>query len=179
MKKSVLILSTGLRQGGNSDCLAQAFAKGAEDAGHEAILIRLANKRLEGCRGCLACQKSGKCVLQDDVKDILPIMKNADAVAFATPIYFYGMCGSMKSLLDRTFPLYGSDVRFKNVYLLSTAGELLESTVQGAANGLLGWTRCFKGVQLAQVVFAGGVLERGAVQGHQALAQAYEVGKRV
>ena len=56
MSKRVLIISTSLRQNANSHLLAQQFAEGARQAGHEVELISLAEKDIRFCKGCLACQ---------------------------------------------------------------------------------------------------------------------------
>lgn len=66
MGKKVLIISTSLRKNGNSDILAQSFAKGAKEAGNEVELVSLADKQISFCRGCFACQQTGKCVIADD-----------------------------------------------------------------------------------------------------------------
>ncbi len=179
MNKKVLVLSTGFRKGGNSDRIAQEFAKGAADAGHEVEHINLSGRKLECCRGCFACQKTMKCVIQDVVTDILQKMKDVDVVAFATPVYFYGMCGTMKIFLDRTYPLFPGEYRFRDIYLLASAGEDLETTVQGTVEGLNGWIRCFDKTKLAGVIFAGGIMEKGEIEGHPALARAYQAGKMV
>ena len=179
MKKAVLVVSTGFRKNGNSDRLAQEFARGAADAGHKVEHIRLSGKNMECCRGCFTCQKTMKCVIQDDVSDILQRMKSADVVVFATPIYFYGMCGTMKTFLDRTYPLFPGEYRFRDIYLLTAAGENLETTVQGTVEGLNGWIRCFDKTRLADVIFAGGIMEKGEIEGHPALARAYQTGKMV
>ena len=66
MSKKVLIISTSPRKGGNSDTLAEEFARGAREAGHEVEKIGLWDKTIGFCRGCLACQKTGRCVIHDD-----------------------------------------------------------------------------------------------------------------
>ena len=68
MNKKVLVISTSMRQKGNSDQLADEFIKGAEDAGHTVGKITLYDKAIHFCKGCLACQNStqGHCVFQDD-----------------------------------------------------------------------------------------------------------------
>ncbi len=63
MSKKVLIISTSLRKGGNSDTLTEKFAKGAQEVGHEVEKIGLWDKTISFCRGCLACQKTGRCVI--------------------------------------------------------------------------------------------------------------------
>ncbi len=179
MRKQVIVLSTGFRKNGNSDRMAQEFVKGAKEAGHEVEQICLSGQRLECCRGCFACQKTMKCVIQDDVAGILQKLKSADVVAFATPVYFYGMCGTMKIFLDRTYPLFSGEYRFRDIYLLASAGEDLETTVQGTVEGLNGWIRCFEKTRLANVIFAGGIMEKGEIEGHPALVRAYQAGKMV
>lgn len=106
-------------------------------------------------------------------------MLAADVIAFATPIYYYEMCGQMKTMLDRTNPLYPSDYTFRDIYLLATAADEDVHAVDGASNGLSGWISCFEKARLSGTVFAGGVDAAGEIQGHPALKQAYEMGKEI
>mgnify|MGYP004660941319 FL=1 len=98
MAKKVLIISTSLRRGSNSDMLANECAKGAKEAGHDVEYISLKGKEIKYCIGCLSCQKTGVCVLKDDVADIMVKVKEAEVIVYATPIYYYEMCGQMKTL---------------------------------------------------------------------------------
>ena len=66
VSKKVLIISSSLRKGGNSEMLAASFAKGAEEAGHRVETVYLREKKFGFCRGCLACLKTGHCVIGDD-----------------------------------------------------------------------------------------------------------------
>ena len=66
MAKNILILSASLRAGSNSEALANAFADGARAAGHTVELVSLRGKNIAFCRGCLACQTLGRCVIDDD-----------------------------------------------------------------------------------------------------------------
>lgn len=70
MSKKVLIIGTSLRKNSNSDALANAFLQGAEDGGNIVEMIRLADKTIGFCKGCLACQKTQKCVIGDDANAI-------------------------------------------------------------------------------------------------------------
>ncbi|MBQ4231419.1 MAG: flavodoxin family protein [Salinivirgaceae bacterium] len=176
---NVLVISTSLRPTSNSDALAREFARGAAVAGHSVEVVSLRGKKIEFCRGCFACQKTQKCVIKDDAPDIVAKMHNADVIAFATPIYYYEMCGQMKTLLDRANPLYPSDYKFRNIYLLTTAAEDEPQVPQRAVSGLTGWIDCFERAQLAGTVFAGGVNDMGEIEGHKALSEAYELGKTV
>ena len=60
MAKKVLITSTSLRGGSNSDILANECAKGAKEAGHDVELLSLKGKEINYCIGCLPCQKTEK-----------------------------------------------------------------------------------------------------------------------
>ena len=179
MSKTVLVLSTSPRKGGNSDALAGAFVRGAQEAGNQVEKITLYDKTIGFCKGCLSCQNTQRCIIRDDADAITQKMLTADVIAFATPIYYYGMCGQMKTLLDRANPLFPADYQFRDIYLLAAAAEADEHTVDGAVTGLQGWIDCFEKSRLAGTVFAGGVTAVGEIQGHPALQQAFDLGKTV
>ena len=86
MGKKVVVISTSLRASSNSAALADEFAKGAKEAGNEVELISLKDKKIDFCVGCLACQKTGCCVIKDDAIEIEGKVLHADVVAFASPI---------------------------------------------------------------------------------------------
>ncbi|HIT33515.1 MAG TPA: flavodoxin family protein [Candidatus Faecousia intestinigallinarum] len=179
MSKHILIIATSLRPRSNSDALADAFLAGAESAGHAVEKVSLKGKSLAFCRGCMACQQTGACPIPDDVPEVLEKMRRADVIVFATPIYYYEMCGQMKTLLDRANPLYGSNYSFRDIYFLATAAEDLPEVPHRAISGLQGWIDCFEKAALAGSVFAGGVNEQGEITGHPALQTAYTMGASV
>lgn len=177
--KNVLIITSSLRKGSNSEALADEFARGAADAGNKVETISLRDKDIRFCRGCLACQKLGKCVIADDTQAIVARMHDADVIAFASPIYYYEMSGQLKTLLDRANPLYPSDYRFRDIYMLTSAAEDEPDTPRRAVAGLTGWIDCFEKARLAGSVFAGGVNGPDETEGHPALAEAYAAGRNI
>lgn len=179
MKKQILIISTSPRRGGNSDRLADEFARGAGEAGHRVEKINLADRRIAFCRGCLACQQTGQCVIHDDAVEITRLMGQADVIVWATPVYYYSISGQMKTMIDRANSLFASDYRFRDVYLLASAAETGHAVVEGAETAVRGWVACFEQARLAGVILADGVTERGEVEGHAVLAEAYRMGKNV
>lgn len=179
MPKHILIITTSLRPHSNSDALAEAFASGAQEAGHSVETISLKGKRIAFCQGCLACQRTQKCVIADDAVPLAQKVKEADVLVFATPVYYYGLSGQLKTLLDRCNPLFTTEYRFRDVYLLATAAEDEKTTVEGSVQGLRGWVDCFEKASLTATIFAGGVTNAGEIQGHEALARAYEAGKTI
>lgn len=180
MSKRILVLSTSPRIGGNSETLADVFIKGAEEAGHETKKICLYDKKIEFCKGCLSCQTTGKCILRDDAERIIAQMKAMDVLVFATPIYFYEMSGQMKTLLDRTNPLFPAEYEFRDIYLLATSADEEESSMEAAVKGLEGWISCFEKSRLAGVVRGTGADKKGAIEEcGEALSAAYEMGRNV
>lgn len=179
MSKNILVISTSPRKGGNSETLADAFIRGANEAGHKTEKICLYDKSIGFCKGCLACLQSHRCVIHDDADVIAQKMRKADVLVFATPIYYYEMCGQMKTMLDRANPLYDSDYQFRDIYLLASAAETEESAMDGAIKGISGWIDCFPNSRLGGTVFGGGADAIGTIQGNPALKKAYEMGKTV
>ena len=177
--KKVLIVSTSPRINSNSEALAKAFAKGVQEAGHEAELISLRGKTVNFCRGCFVCQEKQRCVIRDDADEICQKALHADVLVFATPIYYYEMSGQLKTMLDRLNPLFPSDYAFRDVYFLSAAAEDEDHVLQRAVSGLEGWIECFSRARLAGTVFMGGVTAAGENPAHPALEQAYQMGKKV
>ena len=121
--KKIIVISTSLRHGSNSNMLAEKFIEGAKAAGNEVEKISLVGQNIQFCKGCMACQKQGRCVIKDDVNDIMAKVLKADVICWATPIYYYEMSGQMKTLIDRMNAMYEQDYQFRDVYLLTTAAE--------------------------------------------------------
>lgn len=163
--KKVLIITTSLRPGSNSELLAQEFARGAESAGHQVELLSLVGKQIAFCRGCLACQKLGRCVMTDDAQTIADKVKEAEVVVFATPVYYYGMSGQMKTLLDRMNCLYPADYAFRDIYLIGSAADDADTALDRTVCGLEGWIECFEKCRLAGVVKGAGNESAGDVRG--------------
>lgn len=178
--KNVLIITTSFRGGSNSDILAGECMKGARDAGHHTELISLRKKNIKYCIGCLMCHKIGKCVLKDDVEPMMKKVREAQVLVFATPIYYYEMCGQMKTFLDRMNPLYESDYNFRQVYMIATAAEEGQSVFEKAYQGLQGWVDCFPKAKLCGLVAGGGIPGPEQAQDHKAvMEEAYMLGRNL
>ncbi|MBQ3845590.1 MAG: flavodoxin family protein [Bacteroidales bacterium] len=177
--KKVIVISTSLRSGSNSHAMAEQFAKGAEAVGHQVEFVSLRGKEIKFCVGCLSCQKTGVCVIKDDVPAIMESVLNADVVCWATPIYYYEMSGQMKTLIDRMNAMYPKDYKFRDVYLLTTAAENEEFVPKRAESGLTGWIDCYGKSSLKGHIFCGGVGGPKEIAGNAKLQEAYELGKQV
>lgn len=176
----VLVITTSLRARSNSDILADRMVEGIKESEHDVEVISLKGKQIRFCIGCLSCQKTQKCVLNDDAVCIAEKVKAADTLVFVTPIYYYEMSGQMKTLLDRLNPLYPSDYSFRRVYMLTTAAEDEQTTAEKAIAGLQGWVDCFEKAELTGTLFCGGISDPDEAAGkRQELEEAYEFGKTI
>ena len=177
--KKVIVISTSLRRGSNSDMLADQFIEGAKAVGNDVEKISLVGKTIQFCKGCFGCQKLGRCVINDDVNDIMEKVLKADVICWATPIYYYEMSGQMKTLIDRLNGMYEQDYQFRDVYLLTTAAENEAETPKRAEAGLTGWLDCYPKSRQAGTLFCGGVNGAREIEGNPKLHVAYELGKRL
>lgn len=179
MNKNVLILATSPRKNANSSRLAEAFCKGVKDAGNSAEIVYLYNKQVGFCCGCLSCQRTRKCIIKDDVNYIVDKMSEADVIVWASPIYYYDVCAQMKTLIDRSNPLFGTNYKFRDVYFLAASADQSQDAMDGAIVSLQGWLSCYGKAELKGVVKALGVEQIGDIDGLPALDEAYLMGKAV
>ena len=103
MSRRILIVLCSGRRRGNTARLAEAFAAGAREAGHEVRTISLADKRVDGCLGCNACRYGKPCVQKDDFNSLRPDIEWADALVFASPLYFWTVSARMKAFVERFY----------------------------------------------------------------------------
>jgi len=104
--KIVAINGSHRGEKGYTQFLINKLFGGACKAGAHCETIILAEKRINLCLGCRIChtQKSYlKCVYDqtDDVSSLFDIMRTADMLIWATPIYIFNMSGLLKTFLDR------------------------------------------------------------------------------
>ncbi len=178
MPKKVLIISSSLRGGSNSEILAGEVAKGALAAGHEVEIASLKGKEIKFCIGCLSCQKTLKCVHRDDANAIVAKIRDADAVVFANPLYYYELSGALKTLLDRCNPLYPAPYLFREIYYLGTSADDAEDAHDRAVEGLKGWIECFPEAKFGGALICGGLEgPKEAAASEERLQKAFEFGK--
>ncbi|MFA6448476.1 MAG: flavodoxin family protein [bacterium] len=91
---------------GNTQAVADAFAKGAREAGAEVETVFIARRNIKPCIACMACwiKTPGVCAIKDDMHELLEKMRGSDIAVFATPVYLDNVSGVMKNFLDRLTP---------------------------------------------------------------------------
>ena len=87
--------------------ITRAFLDGMQDAAPQDVrLIHVNERHIDYCTGCFVCKKNGgTCVLDDDMREILDAILDADLLIFSFPLYSYGMPGALKNVIDRMMPL--------------------------------------------------------------------------
>jgi arsenate reductase len=103
----VLGLMGSPRKKGNTDLLLDAFLEGAQTQGAEILKVDVPSKHIEPCQGCRFCEKEGYCIQQkDNMGEMNYLLRRADIVVLATPIFFYGPSSQIKALIDRSQALW-------------------------------------------------------------------------
>lgn len=179
MSKKVLILSSSPRRGGNSDLLCDQFMTGAQQTGNQVEKIFLKDKKINYCTGCGICFSKGKsCPQKDDMTELLEKMIDADVIAMATPVYFYTMCGQMKTMIDRTCARY-TEIKNKEFYFIVTAAVNSKPAMERTIEGFRGFTSCLSRPKEKGIIYGTGAWEKGEIIGKPAMKLAFETGKNV
>lgn len=107
--KNILIIQGGGRPKGNTAQLVMGFVKGAEEAGHHVEVVSLLKNEVKGCLGCNACRYGKPCVQKDSFNDLIPKIKEADLIVFATPLYFWTISSRIKAFIERFYCIAEED----------------------------------------------------------------------
>jgi len=168
------------RKNGNTARLLKEFLKGVSEKKRVTInQVYLQENKILGCTGCGYCETSTRCKLEDDMQNIYPILKAADVLVFATPVYWWSMPSQLKALIDRFQALKISEIKRKKIYLLITYGgslpnsgpELVERTFRDIFENVE-W-------ELAKVYSACTDEYMPVEQNVEALKQVYEIGRSI
>lgn len=179
MSKKVMIISSSPRKGGNSDILSDEFAKGAKEAGHEVEKIYVKDMNLHYCTGCGYCVgNKGKCSQKDDMDQAKEKLLAADTIVFATPVYFYTMCGQLKTFIDRICYFY-TDLKNKDFYYIMTAADGKKSAMERLVAEFDGFLSCLEHPIVKGSIYGTGVWEKGSVKDKKSMQEAYHMGTSV
>ena len=178
MSKKVLIISGSPRKGGNSDKLCDRFADGARDAGNDVTKLSLADRRVGFCTGCNCCGQTHRCIIDDDVPEIIGRMMTSDVIVMASPVYFYSVDAQIKALIDRSVSVW-TVMKDKVFYFIMTSAEDSETVMDCTLECFRGFISCITGSTEGGVIFAKGVHSRGEIDGTDYMQQAYDMGRSV
>ena len=125
MKKRIVMLTGSPHVKGTTSVLADAFCEGAKEAGHDLARFDTAQMKIHPCTGCNYCRENHeKCIFEDEMLQIYPHLKEADAVVFVSPLYYFGVTAQLKSAIDRFFAI---NIKLRSnptkVYLLTAGAD--------------------------------------------------------
>ena len=179
MSNNIVVLSGSPRKGGNTDRLAVAFVEGAESAGKNVALFRVADMKIGGCLGCDHCfEEKGVCVQNDDMLEILNALRKADTLVLASPIYYFSVTAQLKLALDRTYALLCEKAPVKRAALLITCGDKDLKAADGTVvmyNNICAYSKW----EDAGVIIAPGLHQPYEIDGRAELEQARKLGREI
>lgn len=102
----ILGLQGSPRVKGNTSIALSKYLEEAERLGAECLRIDVSKHRITPCVECGTCEREGFCPIDDDMQRMYPLLRRADIVVMATPIFFYSATAYMKGLIDRSQALW-------------------------------------------------------------------------
>ena len=172
---NILIISGSHRKGGNTELLAEAFAKGAA-AHHHVEIVSVRDYKVNPCLGCDACFKTnGVCAQKDDMTILYEKMSQADMLVIASPVYFYGISAQLKAVIDRFHNPIRDTFHIKKMALLLVGAATLPELFDAI---LAEYNLCliFFNIEDAGKVLVRGVKDKGDINNTNALNEAYKLG---
>ena len=102
------------RKKGNTSFLLSSFMQAAESLGAQTRTIEVAQKNIIPCKEYIVCEKKGFCPIDDDIKtEIYPLIRQAEVVVLASPIFFYNMTAQLKAVVDRCQTFWARKYKLK------------------------------------------------------------------
>ncbi|MCR5230456.1 MAG: flavodoxin family protein [Solobacterium sp.] len=100
----ILILNGSPRPDGNTAAMIRTFQNAVKPE-HEVNVIRVCRKNIRGCLACEYChnQGNGECIQKDDMQEIYALLKDTEMLILASPIYYHGISGQLKCVIDRFY----------------------------------------------------------------------------
>lgn len=123
----ILVLNGSPRPNGNTRGMAEAFRDGAVFAGHRVEVTDVCRLKINGCLACEYCHTKGRgsCVQKDDMQQIYDLLKEAEMLVLASPIYYHGITGQLKCVIDRFYSAaYPSKPpKLKKIAMILSSGD--------------------------------------------------------
>jgi multimeric flavodoxin WrbA len=102
---NVTVLNGSPRLNGNTATALDTVCEVLHASGIRTERLEIGAIALHGCIGCRVCRrkKDRRCTFDDGVNEMLETIFNADGLLIGSPVYFAGITGPLKCLLDRVF----------------------------------------------------------------------------
>ncbi len=186
----VLGLFGSPRRGGNTELLLEEALKGAREEGARVEAIHLGDFRITPCRECLSCFKDGACVIPDEMRGIYSRLLEADIVILASPIFFYGITGWAKAVVDRCQALWarkyvlhdpalGPEAAKRRGFFISVGGTKGKRMFEGAVLTVRYFFDAFNADYTGELLFRGVDASGDIGKEPDALPQALAAGRKL
>ncbi len=86
---------------GNSEILLNEAIKFCSGKNHEISFIKACDLNISGCTACDACKDTGECIISDDMNRVYSLLREANRIIIASPIFFFGVPAQLKLIIDR------------------------------------------------------------------------------
>jgi multimeric flavodoxin WrbA len=94
------------RRQSNTEILLDRALEGSREMGAEVEKLAVSELKVRPCLEIYACLKDGRCAIKDDMQQVYEKLLEADHIAFASPIFFYGLTSQAKAIVDRCQALW-------------------------------------------------------------------------
>lgn len=161
---------------GNTEFMLNKVLENAEG---EKELILLKELDIKHCMGCLGCDKTNKCVIQDDMQKLYPKLTDCDILVIGTPNYFNNVPGLLKDFIDRTNPFYETDtLKGKKVVVLVVGGDEKAKTQKVIDQAINYFIRAHNMKLIGSLCAK--ALEKGKIEeDKETIQQCIELGKKI
>lgn len=101
----VLVLNGSPRPQGSTAKMIAAFKEAAEANDHSVTVFNVCKMNIKGCLACEYCHGKGhgECVQKDEMQEIYTALKDTEMLILAAPIYYHGISGQLKCVIDRFY----------------------------------------------------------------------------
>ena len=122
---NILILNGSPRPNGNTSAMVDAFVVGAKENHHNISVVPICQKKIAGCIACEYCHTKGggKCVQQDDMQEVYPLLESADMIVLASPVYYHSFTGQLQCAINRIYALDKPKNLKKAALILSSGSD--------------------------------------------------------
>ena len=122
---NILVLNGSPRVNGNTAALVDAFVQGAGEGGHKVTVVEVCKKKIAGCLACEYCHTkgNGKCIQQDDMQEIYPVLEEAEMIVLASPVYYHSFTGQLQCAINRIYALDKPKNLKKAALILSSGSD--------------------------------------------------------
>ena len=122
---NILILNGSPRPNGNTSAMVDAFVAGAKENHHNISVVPICQKKIAGCIACEYCHTKGggKCVQQDDMQEVYPLLEEAEMIVLASPIYYHSFTGQLQCAINRIYALDKPKNLKKAALILSSGSD--------------------------------------------------------